>query len=104
MPLSNFPSIAGICRKAISATREGAPIYTDEQIAGALKRMARDNRAVTADSLRVELDGLPPSRYGGAVANGASKTDAAVVANRARFKAMKAAAQHQSVLAIGGAT
>lgn len=52
-PLCNFPSVAGICRKAIKAG------YTDEAIRAALLRLAEDGRPVTTGTLHVELQGLP---------------------------------------------
>lgn len=57
VPLSNFPAIAGIVRKAIRANR-----YSDEEITEALERMARDGRPVTTDALRIELEGMPEPR------------------------------------------
>jgi predicted nucleic acid-binding protein len=53
VPLSNFPAIAGIVRKAVRTGR-----YSDEQIIDALTRMAEDNRPVTTDALRIELEGV----------------------------------------------
>lgn len=52
-PLCNFPSVAGICRKAIKAG------YTDQAIQAALLRLAEDGRPVTTGTLHVELVGLP---------------------------------------------
>ena len=54
VPLSNFPAVAGVVRKAV---RVG--MWSDEEIAGALERMGRDGRAVTTDALRYELTGFP---------------------------------------------
>lgn len=53
VPLSNFPAVAGVIRKAIRTGR-----YDDQQITDALERMAEDNRSVTTDSLRIELEGV----------------------------------------------
>jgi hypothetical protein len=53
-PLSNFTAIAGVIRKAVRA----GP-YSDTQLTDALARLADDNRSVTADSLRIELEGRP---------------------------------------------
>ena len=58
MPLSKFVAIRAVVSKALKAN------YTEDAIGDALQRMAGDNRSVTTDSLRIELDGLPPSRYG----------------------------------------
>lgn len=60
VPLSKFPSIFGIAKKAIKAG-----LYTDEQIGAALSRLAGEGRSVTTDTLRVELEGLPPARTNG---------------------------------------
>lgn len=57
VPLSNFPAVAGVVRKAMGAG------YDDEAIVGGLRRLANENRSVTTDTLRVELEGLPVSRY-----------------------------------------
>lgn len=54
VPLSNFPAVAGVVRKAVRAG-----MWDDETIAEALERMARDGRAVTTDALRYELTGFP---------------------------------------------
>jgi len=57
VPLSNFPAVAGIVRKAIRAHR-----YQPQEIVDALLRMADEGRPVTTDSLRIELEGLPELR------------------------------------------
>lgn len=54
VPLSKFPAVLGIVRKAVRCER-----YTDDAIRSALLRLAADGRAVTVDSLRTELEGLP---------------------------------------------
>lgn len=54
VPLSNFPAIAGVVRKAVRTA-----MWSDEEIAAALERMGRDGRAVTTDALRYELTGFP---------------------------------------------
>lgn len=56
VPLSRFPAIAGIARKAIAAGR-----YRDDEIAEALTRLAAEGRPVTVDSLRVALEGWAPA-------------------------------------------
>lgn len=53
VPLSNFSAVAGVVRKAVRANR-----YTDQQITEALGRLADDGRPVTADTLRIELEGM----------------------------------------------
>lgn len=55
-PMSNFPAIAAIARKAIRAK------HSDQDIADALLRLASEGRGVTTESLRVELEGLPERR------------------------------------------
>lgn len=57
VPLSNFPAVAGIVRKAVRAQR-----YQPQEIIDALLRMADEGRPVTTDSLRIELEGLPELR------------------------------------------
>lgn len=57
VPLSNFPAVAGIVRKAVRTGR-----YTDGEITDALTRLADDNRPVTTDTLRIELEGMAPGQ------------------------------------------
>ena len=52
-PMSNFPAVAGICRKAIKAG------HSDESIHQALMRLAEEGRSVTTETVRIELEGLP---------------------------------------------
>ncbi len=54
VPLSNFPAVAGVIRKAV---RVG--MWSDEDLAAALERLGHDGRAVTTDALRYELTGFP---------------------------------------------
>lgn len=54
VPLSNFPAVAGVVRKAVRAA-----MWADDEIAAALERLADDGRAVTTDALRYELQGFP---------------------------------------------
>lgn len=54
-PLCNFPAVAGIAKKALNA---GHP---DTEVENALLRLAHEGRSVTVESLRVELEGLPPA-------------------------------------------
>lgn len=58
-PLSSFPAVQGIVKKAIDSKR-----YRDEQIEEALDRIAKDGRTVTIGVLRTELDGFAPSARG----------------------------------------
>lgn len=57
VPLSKYPAILGIVRKALHCNR-----YSDDAVRDALLRLAVDGRAVTVDSLRTELDGMPATR------------------------------------------
>jgi Helix-turn-helix domain len=55
-PMSRFPAIAGIARTALDAG------FPDAEVAAALLRLADDRRPVTVETLRIELEGLPPRR------------------------------------------
>jgi hypothetical protein len=57
-PMSNFPAVAGIVRKAINA---GHP---DEDITLALGRIIANNRSLSVEILRVELEGHGDYRQG----------------------------------------
>lgn len=65
-PMCRFPAVMGIVKKAIDAG------YDDESITAALLRLAAEGRSVTIETLRVELNGLPPrtqqTRNGGLTA------------------------------------
>lgn len=52
VPLSAFQAVAGVVRKALGS-------YSDDAIAAALSRLAADRRSVTANTLRIELEGRP---------------------------------------------
>lgn len=56
VPLSKFPAVLGIVRKALKAG------YNDEQITVALEGLADEGRPVTVDSLRIQMEGLPTNR------------------------------------------
>lgn len=56
--LSSFVAVMKIVKRALDAD------YTPDAIEAALHRLADDNRSVTADALRIELDG-PPVRSTG---------------------------------------
>lgn len=56
-PMSKWPAVNAIVIRAIKTER-----WSDDEIRAAVLRMAGDGRSITVDSLRVELDGLPPSR------------------------------------------
>jgi len=70
-PLSKFPAIATMVRKAIASG------YSDTAIGDALRRLAEDGRTVTIDSLRIELDGPPRLRP---TVGGGNQTDANIAA------------------------
>jgi hypothetical protein len=57
VPLSKFPAVAGVVRKAV---RVG--MWQDSEIAEALERLAAEGRSVTTDALRYELTGFPDRR------------------------------------------
>lgn len=57
VPLSRFPAVMGIVGKAVRTN-----LYTDEQITDALTRLAGEGRSLTVETLRIELEGMPPSR------------------------------------------
>lgn len=59
-PMSKWPAVNAIVIKAIKTER-----WCDDEIGAALLRLAAEKRPVTVDSLRVELDGLPPSNGNG---------------------------------------
>ena len=53
VPLSRFPAIAGIARKALQSG------YDEQTIHDALIRLANEGRSVTVETLRIEIEGLP---------------------------------------------
>lgn len=53
VPLSRFPAVMMIVKRAIDAN------YDDDAITAALGRLAAEGRAVTVDTLRYELEGFP---------------------------------------------
>lgn len=55
-PMSKWPAVNAIVLRAIKAGR-----WSDNEIQDALLRLAEDKRPVTVDTMRVELDGLPPT-------------------------------------------
>ncbi len=55
--LSNFNAVAGVVKKAVHAG------VTDERITHGLNKLADDGRAVTVDSLRYAIYGVPPSQF-----------------------------------------
>lgn len=71
VPLSNFLAVRGVVAKAVKAG-----MWSDDEIAAALGRMAEDGRSVTTDGLRYELNGFPvrQSNRTRALAAGAERT------------------------------
>jgi hypothetical protein len=56
-PMCKWPAVNGVVIKAIKSER-----FTDDEIGAALMRLAAEGRSVTVDTLRTELQGLPPNR------------------------------------------
>lgn len=56
VPMSNWPAVHGIVRRALTAGHDPADVEA------ALTRLAADRRSLTVETLRVELDGRPPPR------------------------------------------
>lgn len=56
-PMCKWPAVNGVVISAIKSGR-----FADDEIRAALLRLAADNRSVTVDTLRTELQGLPPVR------------------------------------------
>jgi hypothetical protein len=54
VPLSKFPAVAGVVRKAVRTS-----LWSDEEIEQALERLGVEGRSVTTDTLRYELTGFP---------------------------------------------
>ena len=56
-PMCKWPAVNGVVIKAIQTEK-----WTDAEIRDALLRMAKENRSVTIDALRIELAGLSPQK------------------------------------------
>lgn len=54
-PMCRWPAINGIVIKAIKTEQ-----FTDEEIRAALLRLANEGRTVSVETLRIELQGMPP--------------------------------------------
>jgi hypothetical protein len=54
-PMCKWPAVNGVVIKAIHTEK-----WADDEIQSALLRLAAEGRSVTVESLRVELNGLPP--------------------------------------------
>lgn len=92
VPLSKFPAVMQIVRKALKAG------YDSDVITAALLRLADDNRVVSVDTLRVELEGGPRPRL---VQNQRVSTTDQRVAHAQSLKAKFA--QRNNVLGLPGA-
>lgn len=58
-PMCNWPAINGIVLKALKSNK-----YADSEIRDGLLRLAGEGRAVTVETLRTELQGMPPRERG----------------------------------------
>lgn len=58
-PMCKWVAVNGVIVHAIKSGK-----YTDDEIRAALLRLADSGHSVTVDSLRMEIEGLPPSRPG----------------------------------------
>jgi hypothetical protein len=65
-PMCRWPAINGVVIHAIKSGK-----YADDQIQDALMRMADSGQPVTVESLRVEIEGLPPRQN----SNGRNQAD-----------------------------
>jgi hypothetical protein len=54
-PMCKWPAVNAVVIRAIKTEK-----WSDDEILDALLRMAKENRSVTIDALRTELNGLPP--------------------------------------------
>ena len=85
--MCKWPAINGIVVLAIKSGK-----YADDEIRAALLRMAGSGQTVTVESLRVEIEGLPPrdrapQRGGAPESTGAQRAQAAREAGK-RVQAM----------------
>ena len=88
-PMCKWPAVNSIVIRAIKADK-----WDDDAIRDALLRHADDNRPVTIDSLRTELDGLPPPQRASAARP--STTDRAMAEAQAVKAKLAARRQEQS--------
>lgn len=56
-PMCKWPAVNGVVMKAIKAEK-----WSDDEIGAALLRLADEGRSVTVETLRIELNGLPPPK------------------------------------------
>lgn len=58
--LSNFNAVFGVVRTAVRSTADdGRPLYTDQQITDALNKLADEGWSVSANTLRIAIQGRP---------------------------------------------
>jgi hypothetical protein len=57
-PMCKWPAVNSVIIRAIKTGE-----WSDDEIRDALLRMAEENRSVTIDSLRIELNGLPAAKH-----------------------------------------
>jgi hypothetical protein len=57
-PMCKWPAVNSVVIRAIKTGE-----WSDDEIRDALLRMAEENRSVTIDSLRIELNGLPSAKH-----------------------------------------
>lgn len=57
-PMCKWPAVNSVVIRAIKTDE-----WSDDEIRDALLRMAEENRSVTIDSLRIELNGLPSAKH-----------------------------------------
>lgn len=55
VPMSRFVAVAGIVRQALK-------IYDESLVVDALDRLGAEGRPLTVDTLRIEIEGLPPRK------------------------------------------
>lgn len=55
VPLSKFPAVMAIVKKALK-------VYDEATVSDALRRLADEGRSVTVDTLRYEIEGMPDFR------------------------------------------
>jgi hypothetical protein len=53
VPMSRFPAVLGVVTQAVRAGK------CDEEITAALRRLAKEGRSLTVETLRVEIEGQP---------------------------------------------
>lgn len=98
-PMCKWPAVNGIVIKAIRTEK-----WTDDEICDALLRLAKEGRAVTVETLRVEVSGMPPSSARASPASqlqerGGLMLGARNIANAERAERMAAIQQQRDLAA-----